>query len=102
MKRHPLVSALALLTTLATAGAFAQAPATPTLEHCAAIGAPSDRLACYDQLAGRAPAPTASPAQTPLPSAAAASAPPATSLLAAKDAPLPDTAAAPPATSLLS
>ncbi len=35
--------------------ALAQAQA-PTLERCAAIGAPADRLACYDALAGRAPA----------------------------------------------
>ena len=37
----------------------------PTLEHCAAIGAAPDRLACYDKLAGRAPA-------EPLPGTAAA------------------------------
>ena len=93
---------LALLPTW-TASAFAQEPATPpTLEHCASIGAASDRLACYDKLAGRAPALTASPAQTPLSSAAAAPAPATPSLLAAKDAPLSDTATPPPATSLLS
>ena len=94
-------AAFALLLIPATS-AFAQEPETPTLEHCAAIGAPSDRLACYDKVAGRAPAPTASSAQTALPSAAAASAPPTTSLLAAKDAPLPDTSAGKPATSLMS
>jgi phospholipase A1 len=70
----------------------------PTLEHCAAIGAAADRLACYDTLAGRAPPPTEPTAQqTP-----AGASPPTTSLLAAKDAPLPGSAQAKPATSLLS
>jgi phospholipase A1 len=36
--------------------ALAQTETPPTLERCAAIGAPADRLACYDTLAGRAPA----------------------------------------------
>ncbi|KNZ33750.1 MAG: phospholipase [Methylibium sp. NZG] len=34
--------------------ALAQTDSPPTLERCAAIGAPTDRLACYDALAGRA------------------------------------------------
>ncbi len=42
--------------------AVAQTP--PTLQECAAIGAPSDRLACYDRLAGRA-LPTPPPAEVP-------------------------------------
>jgi len=43
---------------------IAQTPAvTPaTLEHCLEIGAPADRLACYDKAMGRAPAPAAPPA----------------------------------------
>ena len=65
----------------------------PTLEHCATIGAPPDRLACYDKLAGRAPAPTEPTAQQ---------APPTTSLLAPKDAPLGDSATPKAQTSLLS
>ncbi|MCR5867007.1 phospholipase A [Aquincola sp. J276] len=57
-----------------------------TLADCAAIGPAADRLACYDGLAGRAPAdPT--PASPP-PPPAAAEAVPATSTLAPKDAPL--------------
>ena len=64
----------------------------PTLEHCATIGAPPDRLACYDKLAGRAPAPTEPTAQQ---------APPTTSLLAPKDAPLGDSATPKAQTSLL-
>ena len=76
------------------ATAFAQTDLPPpTLEHCAAIGAPADRLACYDKLAGRAPAPTESTAQQ---------APPNTSLLAPKGAPLSESAEAKPQTSLLS
>ena len=65
----------------------------PTLEHCATIGAPADRLACYDKLAGRAPAPTEPTAQQT---------PPTTSLLAPKDAPLSDSATPKAPTSLLS
>ncbi|MET0517467.1 MAG: phospholipase A [Burkholderiaceae bacterium] len=36
-------------------------PPPATLEHCAAIGAAVDRLACYDKAMGRAPAPEAPP-----------------------------------------
>ncbi|MEO8155209.1 MAG: phospholipase A [Rhizobacter sp.] len=44
--------------------ALAQAPPSP-LQECAAIGAPADRLACYDRLAGRA-LPTPPPAEVPI------------------------------------
>lgn len=85
----------------------------PTLAHCAAIGAPTDRLACYDRVAGRAPAPAEPPAKQALPNGATAPpsdtasnpAPgvePATSLLAPKDAPPPDDAADASPPSLLS
>jgi len=96
--------ALFALLAVPTAPAFAQEPTTPTLEHCAAIGAPSDRLACYDKLAGRAPAPALQAAQAALPSESSASAavPTTTSLLVAKDAPLPDARDPAPSTSLLS
>ena len=93
--RHALA---AFSTLLAMAGAHAADP--PTLAHCAAIGAAPDRLACYDQLAGRAAAPAVAAAQQPLPSSAAASAPAPTSVLAAKDAPLPDAASAKPPSTL--
>jgi phospholipase A1 len=69
------------------------------LEHCATIGASSDRLICYDKLAGRAPAPTGPAAEQSAPGATAV---PATSRLAPKDAPLPDSARPQPDTSLLS
>lgn len=63
--------------------AIAQAqgePAPPlTLEHCATIGTPADRLACYDKLAGRAPA-VAGDAVQPAPPA------PSTSALTPKEA----------------
>ena len=92
---------LAVLAAIALpALAAAQTTALPTLDHCAAIGAPSDRLACYDKLAGRAPAPTEPVAQQPAPGANPA--PAATSLLAPSGAPLPDTAEPKPATSFLS
>jgi phospholipase A1/A2 len=74
----------------------------PTLEHCAAVGASTDRLACYDKLAGRAPAPAEPTAQQPPPSAAASPAKPSTSLLQAKDAPPPDPNEVKPSGSLLS
>jgi phospholipase A1/A2 len=68
-----------LIVTLLCANATAQTTEpSPTLEHCAAIGAPADRLACYDKLAGRAPAPTEPTAQQT---------PTTTSSLAPKDAP---------------
>lgn len=63
------------------------------------IGAPSDRLICYDKLAGRAPAPTEPVADQAGPGAAAV---PSTSRLVAKDAPLPSSAHAQPDTGVLS
>ena len=46
--------------------------------QCAAVGDPTARLACYDALAGRAPAPAApAPAAVPAPPAPATAAPPA-------------------------
>jgi phospholipase A1 len=99
-----------LASILLTTPSHAQTPnqPAPTLEKCAEIGAAPDRLACYDALAGRAPAPQVPPAQDtsvgiakPAPPAPSASnVPPSTSLLAAKGAPLPDVEARP--TSLLS
>jgi phospholipase A1 len=86
---HSFKVLVASLLACFAAGAIAQAtpqilPPT-TLEHCAEIGAPLDRLACYDRFAGRAPAPTEQPAQQTPPSAAPVS-PPSTSLLAQKGA----------------
>ncbi len=77
--------ALALLATLAAPlAAQPQAPSTPELEKCAEIGAPADRLICYDKAMGRAPAPTAPPAYAENPAGGAPQ--PSTSLLAPKDA----------------
>jgi len=92
-----LLPAFALAQTSPQAGA--QASKAPTLEHCATIGASSDRLICYDQLAGRAPAPTEPTAEQSAPGAAAV---PTTSRLAPKDAPLPDSANPRPETGVLS
>lgn len=74
--------------------ALAQSPpSTPasTLQECAAIGAPADRLACYDRLAGRA-LPTPPPAEVPI----------ATSQLAPKGVPVAAANELSTATSLLS
>lgn len=62
MSRHPARSRTpwhraALLLLAASGAAHAQNTPQPTLEQCAAIAAASDRLYCYDRLAGRAPAP---------------------------------------------
>ena len=57
----PLATALGLL--CAATSAHAQTEPLPTLEQCAAIAAASDRLTCYDRLAGRAPAPQRPTAQ---------------------------------------
>jgi len=81
---------------------MAQTAVPPTLDHCAAIGASADRLACYDKLAGRAPAPTESAAKQPAPGAVSPPPPPATSLLAPTGAPLPDTTGEKPVTTLMS
>lgn len=90
----------AIISTALPAFAAAQTAAPPTLEHCAAIGASSDRLVCYDKLAGRAPAPAEPAAQQNPPGAKSAT--PVTSLLAPTGAKLPDTESARPETSLLS
>jgi phospholipase A1 len=74
--------ALALLVAIAPPLA-AQTPADPALDRCAQIGAPADRLACYDKAMGRAPAPTVPPAYAGNP---AGGAPNSSSLLAPKDA----------------
>jgi phospholipase A1/A2 len=66
-------------------------PVETALQDCAQIGAAADRLACYDKLAGRAPAPLP-PGGTQ--ATAPNGAPVATSRLAPKDAPV-MTAAAP-------
>lgn len=68
------------------------------LEHCATIGAATDRLLCYDKLAGRAPALIEPVADQATPGAAAQT----TSRLAAKDALLPPGITAPPNTGVLS
>ncbi|MFN5048177.1 phospholipase A [Roseateles sp.] len=85
MSKRPALLSLVLLISPAIQaqepGASA-APDTGALQACAAIGAPADRLACYDRVLGRAP-------EAPLSAAPAT----ATSLLAPKGEPLP--AAAP-------
>ncbi len=68
--------------------AWSAAPTAVDLAHCAAIAAPSARLACYDALAGRAPdraavadvAAPAAPAASPASAAPAAPAAPAANL----------------------
>jgi phospholipase A1 len=87
---HATVRTLPAFAVFIVSTAYAQQVEIPTLEHCATIGAPTDRLACYDKMAGRAPAPTEPAAQQTPPNAA----PPSTSLLAPKDAPLANTAPA--------
>jgi phospholipase A1/A2 len=72
-------AATALLTLLCAGHvpvALAEAE-VPTLAHCAAIGAPADRLACYDKVAGRAPevAPTAAAAPAAVPASSSELAP---------------------------
>lgn len=100
--RTPALRLATLIAIGLPALAAAQSGPTPTLDHCAAIGAPSDRLACYDKLAGRAPQPTEAPAKQPAPGEKTAPAP-TTSLLAPSGAPLSDAAGAKPEpTSLLS
>lgn len=82
MPARPALLGLALLASPAIQAQGGNAPDAAALQACAAIGAPADRLACYDRALGRAPeiAATAAPAA-------------ATSLLAPKGEPLP--AAAP-------
>ena len=75
LRKSLRVLPLAGLGTAALAGV--QGPAAPvsasTLAACAAIARPTERLACYDQLAGRAPAPLTAPASAAAGSPAAAS-----------------------------
>ena len=104
--RHPWYRrcALALLTGLlaplaAKAQTQAPPPETPALERCAAIGAPADRLSCYDKAMGRAPAPAAPPAYAQNP---AGGAPASSSLLAPKGAATPVAAEKQETPSLLS
>ena len=96
--RRAASAVAALLSSWLPAAALAQASAAPTLESCASIGASTDRLACYDKLAGRAAAPEAPPAQVALP----ITSPPSTSLLAPTGATLPDSAEPKAQTSLMS
>ena len=96
--RRAASAAAALFSSWLPAAALAQASAAPTLESCASIGASTDRLACYDKLAGRAAAPEAPPAQVALP----ITSPPSTSLLAPTGATLPDSAEPKAQTSLMS
>lgn len=98
---HKLALAAACLPSLAMAQIAAPADAHPgnALAHCAAIGAASDRLLCYDKLAGRAPAPTEPLAEQAPPGAAAV---PTTPRLAAKDAPLATGVSVQPDTGILS
>lgn len=76
---------------------MAQTGAAPSLEQCALIGAATDRLNCYDALAGRAPAPAGPASQQPLAADAATGASP-PSLLTQTGGPLPP-APAPASTS---
>ncbi len=95
-RRRPTPRVALLLSACLPALAAAQSGAT--LEHCAAIGAAPHRLACYDKLAGRAPAPTEATAQQ----APAGASPPASSRLAATDAAPTDAADPGAGSSLLS
>nr|WP_255719386.1 phospholipase A [Pelomonas sp. P8] len=89
-----------LTAALATAG-LAQPPADPAaLEKCAEIGAPTDRLACYDRAMGRAPAPDVPPAYAENPVGGAPA--PSTAKLAPKDAPPAEATPAAGSASLLS
>ena len=99
LRRPPVASAsAALLTLFLCATATAQTADPPTLETCAVIGAASDRLACYDKLAGRAAELATPPAQASAP----ASAPPSASLLTATGAALANPARPQAASSLMS
>ncbi len=80
---YPL-GALMAAATLPVVGQTAAPAATPAdLARCLDIGAPADRLACYDQAMGRAPAPAEPPAYAENP-AGGAPTPASTSLLAPK------------------
>ena len=73
-------SCFAIFAVLSSAAAWAE-PTDPGLAECARIGAAADRLACYDKLAGRAPAPAP-------PADGQSATPAATTQLAPKDAPV--------------
>jgi phospholipase A1/A2 len=83
--RHPALALCVLALPFAVVAAEPPLPSTQAdtdLARCAQIGLAADRLACYDKLAGRAPAaPTAA-----LPAEASASAPVSTSALKPTDA----------------
>ena len=89
-RRAAALRCKALLALTLPALAVAQPIKLPTIEHCAAIGAAADRLACYDKLAGRAGPAVEPTAQQAAPGATPA--PPftkvATTLLAPSGAPL--------------
>ena len=92
MTRHRFAAArvAAWVGLLALVGPAARAQTdAPTLQGCAEIGSSSDRLVCYDKLAGRAVVP-------PVAAASAPGVPPTTSQLAASDTAV---AQAPPAAS---
>jgi hypothetical protein len=78
---HKALQVLPLMGLSATLVAVAQQPAAPVsqdaLKTCAAIDDLSQRLACYDHLAGRPPTPLLTPAAVP-------HAPPATAPVAAQ------------------
>jgi hypothetical protein len=87
---------LGFLTIAQWLGAPADASPPNTLSGCAAIDDPSQRLGCYDHLAGRASLPPVTPAAVP--SAPAATAAPSSTfgLPAARPAPAPVAPPAPP------
>jgi phospholipase A1 len=90
--RHGLCRYGALLLPASLALPLAAQPEDkPSVDSCVAIGAPADRLACYDKAMGRAAAPAAPPAYNDVAAGSAVPAP--TSLLAAKDAPVAASAA---------
>lgn len=80
--------------------AHAQTDAASPLAQCALIGAATDRLNCYDALAGRAPAPAAQASQQPPPGDVATEAP-TPSLLTQAGGLLPPTPAQASSSSLL-
>ncbi|WP_249937315.1 phospholipase A [Roseateles sp. DAIF2] len=83
--RRALLPSLLLAAGSPLAAQPAALPSQAALEECAAIGAPTDRLACYDRAMGRAveTAPTAEPASAAVPAPSVS-----TSLLAPRGAPL--------------
>ena len=88
---------------VALSGGVVAAPSSDDMAHCASIDAPTSRLACYDNLAHRAPV-ADSPAAAPAPSAAAVPvpAPTPTPSPTATRAPAPAVATVTPAPAVLS